>query len=427
MWMWFVIFVVTLLALVAAVVYLVAKVGEFGGIRKLSADGKWKRRGISLAVIVAGFTVLTMAMSFVNATVVFLIVTGFFLLLGGIGRIARAVRKSGDDGKSGDAGKFENVRKPGNDGEFGDPGESRELRNGSFQPRVNWRGWLALGVSAMYLSIAAFLCFHVWQTDYVLKTDKQVGQIRAALIADSHLGTTFDGEGFAKHMKTIEAQHPDLLLIAGDFVDDSSNKADMLRACEALGELDLPYGVWFAWGNHDEGYGLGRDFTGEDLEEALTAAGVGILEDEAVLLDDRFYVVGRLDRSMAESGRQDRSMEAGGNQNFSAAGSGRKSMDELLNGLDRDKYIIVMDHEPNDYEQEAASDADLVVSGHTHGGQLISVMLIDKLFHINDRSYGYEERQGTKFIVTSGISDWELLFKTGTKSEYVMITIDGEE
>ena len=39
--------------------------------------------------------------------------------------------------------------------------------------------------------------------------------------------------------------------------------------------------------------------------------------------------------------------------------------------------------------------------------------------------HGYENRQGTDFIVTSGISDWEILFKTGTRSEYVMITVEG--
>ena len=73
---------------------------------------------------------------------------------------------------------------------------------------------------------------------------------------------------------------------------------------------------------------------------------------------------------------------------------------------------------------EAASAADLVVSGHTHGGQLFPATYVGEWFGINDRTYGHENRNGTDFIVTSGISDWEIQFKTGTKSEYVMIDVN---
>ena len=85
-----------------------------------------------------------------------------------------------------------------------------------------------------------------------------------------------------------------------------------------------------------------------------------------------------------------------------------------------------MDHQPNDYANEAATDVDLVLSGHTHGGQMIPITYVGVLFGINDRTYGYENREGTDFIVTSGISDWEIVFKSGTKSEYLMITINGK-
>ena len=44
--------------------------------------------------------------------------------------------------------------------------------------------------------------------------------------------------------------------------------------------------------------------------------------------------------------------------------------------------------------------------------------------NLNDRTYGREKRGGTEFIVTSGISAWAVKFKTGTKSEYVVIDIE---
>lgn len=360
---WLIILGVIVAALITGVVYMVIAVGRFGGIKSLAGDKKWLKNVLSLACIALIFLIVSFAMSPVNAAVVFLHEVLFFLAFGGIMRIVRHF-----------TGK---------------------------ETAVYWQGWLAIGTSVIYLAVGYYLLHHVWQTDYSLETEKPVS-LKIAMFADSHMSTTFDGEGFAEHMKTIEAQHPDIVLIPGDFVDDWSKKADMLRACEALGKMNVKYGVWYSYGNHDEGFMNSRDFTASELEQALRDNGIHILSDEYELVDNSFYVVGRKDSSLGE----------------------RKSIDELLEGVDTSKYIIVLDHEPNDYSNEAASAADLVVSGHTHGGQLFPVTYVGEWFGINDRTYGYENRNGTDFIVTSGISDWEIQFKTGTKSEYVMINVN---
>ncbi len=360
--MWLIILAAVVLAAIAGLVYMVVSVGKFGGIRALAGERKWLRHLISFLAIAAVFGVVTVTMSAVNGVVVFLHEVLFFLLFGGVMKIVTRI-----------SGK---------------------------EYAVNWQGWLALASSVIYLAIGWYLLHNVWQTDYSIKTDKPVS-LKIAMFADSHLGTSFDGEGFAQHMKTIEAQRPDIVLLPGDFVDDWSNKKDMLRACEAMGKMNVRYGVWYSYGNHDEGFFNSRDFTAAELEQALRDNGIHILADEYELVDDSFYVVGRKDYSLGE----------------------RKSMEELLEGVDTDKYIIVLDHEPNDYESESASAADLVVSGHTHGGQLIPITYVGEWFGINDRTYGYEKRNGTDFIVTSGISDWDIQFKTGTKSEYVMIDV----
>ena len=103
-------------------------------------------------------------------------------------------------------------------------------------------------------------------------------------------------------------------------------------------------------------------------------------------------------------------------------------MAELTQGIDPDKFSIVLDHQPRDYAAQAAADVDLVLSGHTHGGQLIPLMQLSNLFGLggNDRVYGQETRDDTTFIVTSGISDWAIKFKTGCFSEYVVIDIEGK-
>ena len=130
-----------------------------------------------------------------------------------------------------------------------------------------------------------------------------------------------------------------------------------------------------------------------------------VLQDDTVLIDDRFYIVGRQDKSVDTDYYK------------------RDDIREITKKLDKDKYIIVLDHQPNDYDNEAESDADLVLSGHTHGGQLIPITFIGELLKINDSTYGYKKMKNTDFIVTSGISDWSIKFKTGCFSEYVVIDI----
>lgn len=278
------------------------------------------------------------------------------------------------------------------------------------KPESYIAGAAALVVTAVYLGFGWFFAHHIYITNYELHTDKKVGDgIRIAMIADSHLGITLDGERFAEQMERISALEPDVVVVVGDFVDDDSERADMIRSCEALGDIKSKYGVYYVYGNHDKGYYQGyRDFDLEELDACLLENGVTILDDESVLIGDSFYITGRQDKSEEQYGE------------------GRAAMDELLSGLDSSRYNIVLDHQPNSYAEEAAAEADLVLSGHTHGGPMIPAGQIGLLMGANDRVYGHEKRNVTDFIVTSGISGWALPFKTGTISEIVVIDVKGE-
>ncbi len=352
-------------ALIAAAACLTVCIGRFGGIRKLAGDRPGRKYLFSFLAVAAGFGLVAALLSVFDAVVVLLFTTVFFVLCDGLARIVSHV-----------SGK-------------------------TFS--VNWQGWLALAVALVYF-VSGYVCLHhVWQTDYALTTAKDVS-LKIAVLSDSHLSNALDGDGFAEQIRRIGAQEPDIVLIAGDFVDDKSEPEDVRKACEALGEMNVRYGVWYAYGNHDRSYERARGLTPGDLERMLRANGVCVLEDDCVLVDGRFYLAGRADRS----------------------NGARKPIGALLDGAGTDKYIIVIDHQPNDYENEAASAADLVVSGHTHGGQLFPVHRAGECLRMNDRTYGHERRNGTDFIVTSGISCWGIRFKTGTRSEYALITVSRE-
>ncbi len=352
---WILMFLAAFVAAIAGVIFLISSIAKFSLI---------KNKIVSFLLIALLFAIFYIGLEWINALTIVIYVTFFFLFFELIGK---NVSKKGTE-------KF----------------------------KCYWQGWLALFCSVLYLGAGYYLCVSVVEKDYNLTTSKDVDGLKIAMFADSHLSTTFDGDGFEKHLQTIAAQNPDILLISGDFVDDGSKNMDMVKACQALGKLNLKYGVWFAYGNHDEGYFNHRDFSAQDLRDNLTKNGIHILEDEYRLVDDKFYVVGRLDKGLNQD---------------------RLPISKLLADVDDEKYIIVMDHEPADYDAEADSPADLVVSGHTHGGQMIPIRHIGVLVGVNDATYGYERRKGTDFIVTSGISDWALKFKTGTRSEYVIINV----
>lgn len=278
--------------------------------------------------------------------------------------------------------------------------------------RHNYAGVLALLLTAAYLCTAWAMAFHVRQVDYTVTTQKPVGSLRVALIADSHIGTTFSGTEFAKQLQRIEAQNPDVLVIAGDYVDESTSRKDMEDACRALGQMHTAYGIYYVLGNHDWGYYTNRrDFSGEDLVAALEENGVTVLQDEAAVIDDRFTILGRKDASQELY-----------------TGQPREDMETLMKKAEDGTYTIVLDHQPRDYDAQAAAGADLVLSGHTHGGQFFPLaQLMDKL-HLggNDLVYGHKQMEHTDFIVTSGIADWALKFRTGCGSEFVIVNIRGQ-
>lgn len=366
--MWGGIMLTVLLAAGAAFVFLINRIMRLNFMKKLKR--KSTRILASIAVVLLGILICSLCLSAINAIIVLLHVILFWAICDFVAFII---------------GKI----------------SSKTISHGI--PAL-----VSIILTVSYLCICFYLADHVWETDYSLKSSKQVGSVKVVQFADSHMGTTFSGEEFIEYIDMINAVQPDVVLITGDFVDDNTGLKDMQDACKALSKLETKYGVYFSFGNHDKGYGdaSSRGYNEYDLIQELEANGVVVLEDEVVLIDDRFYIVGRQDKS-----EESRSSE------------GRATAEELMAGLDSDKYVIFMDHQPNDYDNESKVGADLVLSGHTHGGQLIPVNEVGVWIGANDKTYGYERRSATDFIVTSGISDWEILFKSGCKSEFVVIDI----
>lgn len=265
-------------------------------------------------------------------------------------------------------------------------------------------GFVALALTAVYLTYSWVMAHTVLETNYSLTTEKSLGQdlLRIVTFADLHLSTTLDGDEFAEECKRINATNPDVVLIGGDFVDDDTSREDMIAACQALGTLKTKYGVYFILGNHDKGYFRRGTFTIDELYQKLAQNNVLVLTDDVVAINENVILVGRNDRSHRN----------------------RKSAEALMADIDDSKYVIMLDHQPNDYDAIAKAAPDLVISGHTHGGHIFPAGPIGLLMGANDAVYGIEKREDTSFIVTSGISGWAIPFKTFCISEFVVIDIE---
>ena len=282
------------------------------------------------------------------------------------------------------------------------------LVQGKFVPgrKIYWQGVSALLVTAVYLGFGWYAAHHVVRTDYALSTEKTLpkGKITVAQISDSHVGALLDGAKFGEYVKQIDALSPDLIVLTGDFVDDDTPLSDLLLSCEALGKTNAP--VCFVYGNHDRRYFGGGEFDAQTLTDSLKAAGVTVLRDDVVYLEDlNVTLIGRDDASRSAN---------------------RKSMADLMQSVKEGSYVVVLDHEPNDFDAEAASGADLVLCGHTHGGQLFPLGYVGLLMGANDEFLGLSRRENTDFIVNSGIADWSIPFKTGCRAEYVIVEVTGK-
>ena len=370
MTMWIIIFWVSIIFAITTLFYVSARIPNLIEFANLAEWGKFKQFSLGL-LIALGFTgIIALCIDFINAIVCVMYVAMIWAL---------------SDFAFGLIEKF-----------------------GRITFEHYYAGWIALIISVTALSAGWYLDHHVWQTDYELKTDKQIPDLKVAMFADSHIGTTFDDKGFAKHLEAVQAQNPDILLIVGDYVDDGTTREQMINATHALGKIKTKYGIYYVSGNHDKGYygAIHRGFSEDDLFRELKKNGINILQDESILIDNSFYVIGRKDYSVKHE-----------------QGGFRKSIEELTKDLDKSKYMIVLDHQPVEYDKEAEAEVDLVLNGHTHGGQLFPFNQIGKWIKANDLVYGHEKRKNTDFIVTSGISDWAIKFKTGIKSEFVIINI----
>ena len=126
-----------------------------------------------------------------------------------------------------------------------------------------------------------------------------------------------------------------------------------------------------------------------------------ILEDEACEINGELVLIGRADRG------HDPDM--------------RKTAAQLVESADADKEWILIDHQPVEYAEVMESGYGLMLSGHTHAGQVWPLGMLAELFQTNELTYGCRKEGDLTKVVTSGIAGWGYPVRTEKHSEYVVI------
>lgn len=261
---------------------------------------------------------------------------------------------------------------------------------------------------------------HIKVTPYKITVDKSapdMDSLKIVLLADTHFGYNSGAVHAQEIVDKINEQQPDLVCIAGDIFD---NEYDAVREPEKISEIlrtiRSKYGVYACWGNHDLNEPILAGFTFKHKKEDskqlkdprmkrfLQNSNIQLLEDEAVLIDNSFYVVGRKDASLIEKIEEK-----------------RKTPAQLTQKLDKDKTIIVIDHQPKELQDIADAGVDLDLCGHTHDGQTFPGNFTVKFLWENP--CGYLQKGSMHNIVTSGSGVWGPAMRVGTDSEICTINL----
>lgn len=211
--------------------------------------------------------------------------------------------------------------------------------------------------------------------------------IRFVIASDFHLGLFSNKKHLARFVTLANAAKPDVVLLAGDLVDDDPIWFVKHGMSDVMQQLQTTYGVYGIVGNH-EYYGGKIPLLVEEMKEA----NVNILLDETIKIGDAFYLTGREDRTNTK----------------------RQTLD-MLKPEDNSLPWIVMNHTPDDLHTPAYEGVDFHISGHTHKGQMWpNNYITNRIFELD---YGYMQKKQMHTLVSSGFGFWGPPMRIGSQAE----------
>lgn len=268
-----------------------------------------------------------------------------------------------------------------------------------FLLKKKWIFQIGLVVLTFFAVVLIYGSYNAWNpivTTYEIAIEKQATEkeLKLVVVSDLHLGGIVGEKHLKRLVAKVDALQADMILIPGDIIDDYIAPYITKKMGDTLGTLQAPLGIYAVPGNHD--------YYGNDIDQLVTEMekiGIHVLADETILVANDFYIAGRKD----------------------LAANGRITTRELVADLDRSRPLIMMDHQPVEFDEAKENGVDLLLSGHTHRGQLFPANLITQFIFEND--YGYLQKERLHSIVTSGFGTWGPPLRIGSRAEIVEINL----
>lgn len=267
-------------------------------------------------------------------------------------------------------------------------------------------GLLTSGASAIVLMASGISVINYYSKPFVNRIQitlrglpKIFNGFKIVQISDLHIGQLMTKSKLAEIVQQVNSLKPDLIAITGDLVNGSikllSNEVTPIKYLEAK------KGVFFVTGNHEHYSGV------ENWISEIEKLGIKVLSNENTKINygnDSFYIAGVNDHEAKRFGEKHAA-----------------DFNQALSGLDKNMKVILLAHQPIAVREAAEYGVDLVLSGHTHGGQ---IWPFNYLVYLQQPYIkGFYEYKKTKLFVNQGTGCWGPPMRLGSKNEITEVTL----
>ncbi len=274
------------------------------------------------------------------------------------------------------------------------------------------RKYIALIAAVIFAAVAVWVIWtniNIMTSHITIENDKipsEFKDFKIAQVSDLHNRKWGD-----KLIKRLESESPDIIVVTGDLVD--SSHTDLDAAMEFIDRALKLAPVYYVTGNHEawlDAYGV--------LKDMLTASGVHMMDDRSEWIEKegaRINLAGVQDPDLVERASFEGIQEA-------------IVASELEPLLSKEYYNVVLCHRPELFDVYVKSGAELVITGHAHGGQVrlpfIGGLVAPDQGLFPKYTEGVYNRGDTDMVVSRGLGNSVIPVRVNNMPELVIITLD---
>lgn len=260
-------------------------------------------------------------------------------------------------------------------------------------------GLLGISATCGYATLIEPFDYEITTIDVSIKDlAERFENFRITLLSDIHHSSLVSLDQVHRVMALAQGTKPDMFALAGDYT--TARRRYIEPCAEALGSLRAPEGAWAVLGNHD------HSNDPELTRAALRRRGISVLGNANTTLR-----------------RGPDSLQLAGIDDWSWAGS---DWERAFHGVDLHQPAIMLSHQPRVWDLPETAGVSLILSGHTHGGQInLPLLGVPAMFFVNDIKYlsGLYEREDRRLYVTRGTGVIGLPVRIGARPEITVLTL----